>query len=197
MALLLCDNTVKNFPMEGYQIVKCCEIQSLKESFETFSKTNKTTVGVDNLQMENIIQEINMRKSRKANIVMFNVPESAGDNVQISDNETVKNILNIIDNSFNWSNVTMFRLGKIINKEKCRPIKVKLESKDIARLLMRGSKVLKQSKYAKVFIGSDLTPLQQDNRKKILREYNDRIANGENDIIIKYINNCPTIIKKN
>ena len=81
------------------------------------------------------------------------------------------------------------RLGKRAetSDEKPRPLKVVLPTEDAKLEVLKKAKNLKDKKEGglnTIFIYADLTPKQQESRKKLVAELKSRQANGETGLII-------------
>lgn len=86
--------------------------------------------------------------------------------------------------------IKIFRIGKY-DAGKSRRVKVCYETTGPAKLLLRNKDKL--PKDIKIF--SDQTPAQHKYLQELKDELSRRQANGESDIIIKYINGTPAITK--
>jgi hypothetical protein len=88
----------------------------------------------------------------------------------------------------------VYRLDKPTNKS--RPLRIVLPTlSEVFEILKVKRKLLNNTTFASVRISTDRTPLQQNYFKSVLSELKSRRDNGENDLIIKYFNNIPTISK--
>lgn len=104
-------------------------------------------------------------------------------------------ITNIIPN-VNMNNPQMHRLGKRF-PGKSRPIKLTLPNKADIPLLIKNNKTLQNNeKFRSVYIRPDQTVRQRDYFLTLRRELMERQKCGENDIMIKYRNGHPHIVKK-
>lgn len=156
----------------------------------------KAVANSHSVTIDEIVHEINDRKSRENNIVMFNIPEvepAGGD----GDTVTATNILNFVSGSrVRTDSMKCFRLGKAVNPGKCRPLKVVLGSAEERKIVLTNAKKLKDfSGPSKLFIARDLTIREMDTRNGIMSEYRTRRANGEN-ISLKYVSGMPRIIEQ-
>ncbi len=129
------------------------------------------------------VEELDQRKKRENNIVIFGLEESVGslDDMKRYDKEQIVSLagslevddLNIVDTR---------RLGKQMGK---RPLQVRFhDSKSKLNMIRRSKLLAKNAKYRRVFISPDLTRLQQSQRKEILNELSVRRENGE-DVVIR------------
>lgn len=141
---------------------------------------------------EQIIREVQERKKRENNIIIMGIAENDSSNIQerhIQDeNQVLQIISQIITNIPKPAKI--FRIGKY-SPGKSRKIKVCFDKPDTALLLLKSREKLPSN--IKIF--SDQTPAQLKYYLHIKEVLNHRIANGETDIKIKYVNGTPTIIK--
>lgn len=139
---------------------------------------------------ENIIHELHERVDRERNIIIVGIPEcrtnNADDSRAYDTNEVEKIINNLIEACPKPSKI--FRLGKY-NPTKNRNVKICFESSHTAKMLLRNKNKLQSG----IRIFSDQTPVQQNYLKNLKNELAHRIANGENDITIKYVKGTPKI----
>lgn len=143
---------------------------------------------------ENIILEIQERNIREKNIILVGVPECRSNNIEEGrnhDKAEVEKILNSLIEECPRPKKT-FRLGKY-NPQNNRKIKVCFESEQIAKLILRSRDKLQQG--YKIY--SDQTVNQQNYFKALKNELSQRIANGEQDIAIKYVRGTPKIVGSN
>lgn len=182
------------------------EIAALKQS--TLGNESKC------LLMEDVISEIEERKKRSNNIMIFKLPELATQNRQESeehDENAVNDILSQIQiahidpgtqgnrmsqtSSANNSNpicLRTFRIGKPTNSQP-RPLKVVLNNESaVLNVLRNKNPVCNQ---LKISISRDNTPSQQQALKEIRETLEKRKEEGEADITIRYINGSPKIVK--
>lgn len=141
---------------------------------------------------EQIIREIQERKKRECNIIIFGIPEQTSSNTHeriLNDETEVINIISSITKDIT-NPKKIFRIGKY-NPEKTRRIKVCFEKSDPAMILLRNKDKIPNN--IKLF--SDQTPSQQKFFQRVKSELTQRTNNGEKDLTIKYINGVPSIIK--
>nr|CAH7757456.1 unnamed protein product [Callosobruchus chinensis] len=171
------------------------EIKSLKEKCITSNCTK------DGFSMEEVIQEISERNERKRNIIILGVPEQ--DPVHDSatrvakDKTEVSNILRAVTPALAGLDVKPIRLGKP-TPGKHRLIKVTLKEDNQVIELLRAAKNLKGNPaYKSISIFPDRTPMQIDNYKKLKLELDQRTANGEQNLKIRYYKGSPRIVALN
>lgn len=149
----------------------------------------------NNIPQEKLFSEIMDRQSKARNIILFNVPEFSS----TIPADKCKDTSSFLSDLYNTIGVTirpdsMYRLGKPSNKP--RPLRLVLPTpNDVFEILKVKRKLLNNTKLASVRISSDRTVLQQNYFKSVLSELKSRRDNGENELIIKYFNNIPTISK--
>lgn len=198
-------------------VCNCCsaamdqfgDIKLLLESFKSEfrrelddfkSKFNEIKNNDDTL-FEEIITEVNERSKRKCNLVIFGLPEQE-QNIPPSQQESaekddISNILHIIRPNITLHDIKPVRVGRYC-EGKHRPIKIKFNSEQIVSDIVYNAKMLKTSRYnKKVSISFDRTPKQLSYYKKIKGELNTRLASGETNLKIKYVNGIPKIIALN
>lgn len=152
------------------------------------------------LDTEVIIQEVHERQKRASNFIIYSSSENVGDNKNtqvIADKELAKSILT--DIGISESVVQTFRLGKFdpTNKQLSRPIKVILNTPEAVSTVLRNAKKLKSiPRWSKLSISPDRTKMQTDLYKSIKEELKRRESSGESNLIIRYKNGIPTIVKQ-
>ncbi|CAC5367510.1 unnamed protein product [Mytilus coruscus] len=118
----------------------------------------------------NVLEEINERKSRENNLIVFGIPEIGDESKEVRDN-TDKEKLNELfkDCKIQLDKETVKRLGKF-NKEKLnRSILVKLPSAEPKITLYKNIHYIKQTQNTKkVGVSNDPNPSRKRAREKIL-----------------------------
>lgn len=113
--------------------------------------------------------ELEERKRRETNIVLFNLPEhnsSVGLTNKHADETDVKEISRCLGQE-SLNVVTLFRLGKKLDG-KIRPLKVVLDSKSERKFLLENAKFIEekvQENFKRVIISRDMTNAQRAERK--------------------------------
>ena len=147
------------------------------------------------LSCEETISELQERSKRGKNIILVGIPEIKNPNSTIRrDNdkdEAMKLIKTIYEDCPNPA--TVLRLGKY-NPNKDRSLKVCFEKKETAKYILKNKR---KHKSDKIRIYADQTQCQQQHMKKLQDELLSRQKNGEKDLIIKYVNDVPKIVKNN
>lgn len=138
------------------------------------------------LSEESVACELMERQKRSSNIVIFNMPES--DNDVNAAKQVFSNLINR-----NIDIQTASRVGKK-NKRGIRALKVILKDSVTAYELLRCKK--DPLKERGIYISADLTPSQRTHLNKVKAELSERKNNGEQNIMLKYVNNIPKIVIK-
>ena len=119
------------------------------------------------------VKELHEREVRKSNIVLFNIPESTSEDTDIRKEEDLRHVTELckilnVENNFG----KLIRLGK--KTEKDRPLKIVASDSSTANDLLRAAKNLanvdESSIYKKVGINRDLTFLEREERRALVRE---------------------------
>nr|CAI5826218.1 unnamed protein product [Callosobruchus analis] len=121
--------------------------------------------------------------------------DSADKNIRSeSQKAEVTKVLSYLSQSVTVSSVR--RIGRYdSNKNSSRPVKVTLASPVEVHELLRKTPMLKGSEaFKRISIFADKTPRQMEYYKKLKRELEERIGNGETNIKIKYWNGTPKIV---
>lgn len=155
------------------------ELSQMKKQYENNSVQS----------IEDICKEITERERRKKNIIFFNVSEPE------VDGQSDATILSQFLSSKNVGSIKIqqsMRLGKNTSK-KPRPLKVVCESQhDAFQLFSLRFNLPKNWR-----MSPDRTEAQREALFKVRSELENRKAQGEVDITIKFVNGVPTIIKSN
>ncbi|CAH1968479.1 unnamed protein product [Acanthoscelides obtectus] len=174
---------------------------SLQEEINALKSTRTDTAQISpSIDYEDIIQEIDDRQSRKKNLIIFGVQESADQsNAQkrAHDNEQVKKILQVLDRDVNADSIKPIRLGPI-KAGIMRPMKITLGDEDDVRACIKSASNLKRSNvFSRTSISFDHTPRQILNYKKLKQEMEERSARGEDGLKIEYVRGVPRIVSEN
>ena len=165
------------------------QIAALHDRVTTLESTPSNSMDNNNA-MNTLANEINDRKSRENNIILFNVPESTCPTRADTYSDDLQNVRLKLNNiKPNITVIKTIRLG--IKSDNPRPVKVILECSADAKYVLKNRNKLPHNRTK-----SDDTPLQQAYLKKIRDELNERIKNGEVDLTLKYINSTPKIVNK-
>lgn len=148
---------------------------------------------------EELIAEMTERSKRSKNIIIYGSSET-GDSrknqleLDVALTTSLLDKLNISEN-----NIQPQRLGKFdASKENSRPIKLSLQSPDTVHQIIKNFKKLKTSNvFSSITISFDRTPKQIEYYKLIKNNLNERLKNGENNLVIKYKHGIPVIQTEN
>lgn len=138
-----------------------------------------------------IIDELEDRRNREKNVIIFNLEEAEGENLsdrQSHESNKVTELISSIDDTVDLNNIKYVRLGKY-SLDKMRPLKVILSSKDDAL------KILKSRRKAgePLKINSDLTPMQRNHLSALRLQLEELNNNGANKAI-RYVKGKPQIV---
>lgn len=141
---------------------------------------------------EQLISEMQERKKRENNIIIVGICEQTSAKAQERMLKDENDVVNIISAACQGiaKPIKVYRIGKY-NPGKNRRIKICFDKPEPALTLLRNK--IKFPDNIKIY--SDQTPAQQKYFQSVKDELTQRIKAGENDIIIKYINGVPTIVK--
>ena len=153
------------------------ENRQLKEEMEDLKFGQKNTL----LQTAD---ELHARSLRVSNLILFGVPENSSGTIEDRKNHDTKFCETMfqelgIDENFD----DLYRIGKL-KPGSIRPLRLKCESVDQKRRILRSSKALKDNpEYRSVFVNPDRTPMQLENDKNLREELKRQRLDG-NDVII-------------
>lgn len=137
------------------------------------------------------LDEIEDRKTRSKNIILFNVPESQSPTQAqciADDTNRITGILNKVT-PLDANKIKLYRLGAK-RSDKTRPIKIEFGDESQAKFILQNRNVVSNE----VKIKCDQTLLQRKQLSDLRKELEDRLQGGEVNLTIKYINSCPKII---
>ncbi len=128
--------------------------------------------------------------SRKNCIIVHGLPEPSADTVDARKQDEYNNISDLL-HQVKCDEVSVnsyFRLGKIPDgpDAKPRPVRLTLVSEAQKDKILRNAKNLKGNRngFEKIYIHQDLTPIQRAARQKLVLELKQRIAQGQQNLII-------------
>lgn len=156
---------------------------------EDLNNQHKDSINSIGSDMEEWIAEMDERKKRSKNVILFNVRESQEtDIVKKVENDTniVKSILS--QRSLEIVPSKIIRLGRVRPNNSSRPLKIILNNPEEAKLLLKSNYPECQYQFR-----SDRTQKQMEYFKQIKETLNRRKSEGEHNIIIKYRNDVPYI----
>nr|CAI5824272.1 unnamed protein product [Callosobruchus analis] len=146
--------------------------------------------------MDAMISEINERRIKERNIIIYKLPmntEGSLEDKRQNDIQKVKQIINAISSEVDTSNISVKRLGRATG-DKLPPLKAVLRSREDVSLVLANKKKLKNMNFG-VQITTDKTELQRKQLKRVISELEQKKQSGSDDLYIKYINGNPVIAK--
>lgn len=172
--------------LEGIRLVPKLlqKIDSLEEKLNQLTDASVTLTPAAN--EEEITGEIMERQRRSCNVIIFNMDENGDDITKVN------KIFNDLINE-DVSVQTAVRVGKK-NKSGFRALKISLKDPVIASKIIRAKRTPLKSQ--NIYISADLTTNQRASLRKIQTDLEARKNNGEDGLVIKYVNGLPTIVKK-
>lgn len=171
------------------------ELDSLKSELKVVQSNqgNVNRADSDTVSSEKIIAEVEERQRRSYNLVLFNLPESGKntDIEQVADDvdRAQKTVLPDDTNNENLKIVSCSRLGKFTDG-KDRPLRITFACPQQATAVLKKYKRIRD-----LYLNRDLTRLQQNESFSVRSEFRDRKQKGEDDIVLKYSNGIPKIVK--
>lgn len=138
---------------------------------------------------DDVMHEISERQKRSCNLMIFNFPEKGE---QEDGNAAKALILDLTSDNIPIKSVS--RIGRK-NKNGYRSMRVTLHNAEDVRKVIRSKRNIDKSQ--KVFIDNDLTSQQRENLNNLKNEIKVRQQNGEQNLILKYVNGTPRIVSKN
>ncbi|CAG4996202.1 unnamed protein product [Parnassius apollo] len=163
-------------------------VTELQQQVQELRKNHINVVNLDT-----VINEIQERKNRSRNLIVFGIPESTANSPEERKSHDKDQVSKTITSLATPEPeiLTVIRLGKPVSKiEKPRPIKVVLANKHNAINVLKNKGKLPNS----VKVKADMTPYQRDQLRRLRGELAARTEKGEQNLTIKYINNIPKII---
>lgn len=146
---------------------------------------------------EETLMEINDRKKRQCNVILYGIAESPSSNIESKkkhDNQQIKHLLAEVYQEANFETIKFFRIG-VSKKNNSRPIKVIFPTADHAQIFSKRF----SDKYAKddgeISMSRDRTVKERNHLQKLREELVARKNGGEDDLTIRYINGVPSISK--
>lgn len=135
---------------------------------------------------EEVIVELREREKRACNVILFNL-QPDGD----------KSVLDVTNDIF--GKIPDFPKAKSCfrftsGRGAIKPIKVIFNDKSEALFVLRNK--VKLAPFG-LTVKNDCTAAQLEYLKRVRREIDNRIGNGESDITIRFVNEVPRIVKKN
>lgn len=162
------------------------KIEELTSRIECMEKSSVT-------KTEDLLQEIKLRKMKEKNFVIYNIQDSR--NPIAKDLQMVTALFENCDENppFALNEIKLQRIGKKFQQGKNRPIRVILPSPECVHWVFSKKKTLGDGN---INISSDQTKQQIDYYQTIKNDLQNRLAAGETNLTIKYLNGLPTIVSK-
>ena len=174
------------------------EVEILKDKY-TQELSTKEKHEVQQLDVEKVIAEIQNRKHRENNLIIYNVVESKASTPKeknSNDLTKINSVLSTLPNIENNSIIKIERLGKpTSNNNKPRPIKVHLRDKIDVYYILKNKKQLRIDGNP-IRLTTDQTIMQRNYLSSIKQKLQQFKDDGDDSKTIKYISNIPTIINK-
>lgn len=148
-------------------------------------------------QSDNLLQttlvELEERRRRSANVLLFNVPEASSSNSQTARDEDMSYISALLGElapDLVGSVRRAYRLGRTVSL-KPRPLKVLLDSPASAsRLHFR----VRRERPSQISASFDQTPLQRQFLERTRAELRSRLEGGESNLTIKFVSGAPRVV---
>lgn len=166
------------------------EIADVRRRFSVDSGAGPVSLSGD------VFAELHDRDRRRNNFIIFGQPDTNTEPNANNDKATAMDIITntIHNNQIEPNAIRVFRLGKFM-MGKSRPIKVVCGSPGIASKVLSNAKCLKnKANLSHLSLSSDKTPMQLKEYREVKQCLDDRIAAGETNLRIKYINGSPRVI---
>lgn len=167
------------------------EVESLRDKVATIESdlVSKARPRLD----EEAIREVADRTRRASNLILRGLPEpTTTDDLETQELDSVCQILRCVDPTSVSSIVSVHRIGQ--PRSNPRPVKVCFSNSGVPTILLRNKAKLSTSRFKKVSIADDKTPLQLKQLSELRKELHRRQENGEKDCTIKYVNGIPSIV---
>ncbi|KAF6203362.1 hypothetical protein GE061_003780 [Apolygus lucorum] len=145
------------------------------------------------LNVEDSMAEIEERRRRASNVILFDIPESAtADAVGAAgdDLRAIEEALSKLKPEFSGLVDRFFRIGRV-NQDKVRPLKVIFDSPSTATKVLATNRATHPRLLS---ISSDKTPTQQAYLTKLRNTLKSRMEAGENNLTIRYVSGVPRIV---
>lgn len=137
------------------------------------------------------LDEMEDRKTRSKNIILFNVPESQSIVQAQCITEDINCVTDILSKvtTINKNNIKLYRLGAK-RRDITRPIKMEFSEPSQVKSILQNRRDIPDH----IKIKCDQTVLQRKQLSDLRKELEDRMKNGEVNLTIKYINSSPKIV---
>ncbi|VDI18485.1 Hypothetical predicted protein [Mytilus galloprovincialis] len=137
-----------------------------------------------------VLEEINERKTRENNLIIFGITENESENKQERIEHDVENIVQLFKDAkitLDIENIRKTqRLGKYDKEKTNRPLLVHLKSIDSKLTLFRNMHYIRSyPKYQKVNVSNDLTKSEREEEKRLWAEAKKLQENNSGDFLFK------------
>lgn len=139
---------------------------------------------------ESIISEVIDRQARSRNLIIFNAPESDGNNED--DLSLTKSVFLVL--TPNITPAIVSRLGQKSSKPRSLKVTLHMPS-DIFIVLKNKHKLRTSPIYGSIRISPDRTIMQRNQLRNIIGKIEERKAASESNLVMKFIKGVPTISK--
>ena len=160
------------------------DISDNKEKMATMSKDMEDLKNKENTSAstDDVFKEIDLRESKKANLMIFSLPEPDNSLPSLekkdSDMEAVNNISSFLGVNLNSDTDIKFIYRVGVVGEKPRPLSLGLRNANHKDdILKRAWRLAKNSKYQNISLAPDLTPQQVRCEKKLQSEADEKNKN--------------------
>lgn len=148
-----------------------------------------------------VLHETFEREKCASNVLAYGVPESSSESPsqRITDDKCALERILLLFNCPIPQSIRLIRLGKL-GQNGVRPLKIFCGSKEVALKLLNTFNEHKRSGSSIPLdfrIARDKTQLQRQQLKSCHQELDNRCANGENDLCIRFVNGLPKVQTKN
>ena len=140
-------------------------------------------------KMEGKIEEKTEHEKRKANMVIWNIPESKKTDPKEEKEDDEKNVLDILNKTSIISTENISKIERLGRKsDRPRLVKVIVKTTDMKDKIMKNQRKINEGESDKknfIYINHDLTPAEREQGKKLREELKRRIGEGETNIGIR------------
>lgn len=161
-------------------------------------KSNTGCNASASFETDEVVSEIAERQRRSRNVMIFGVAEAQGSGAEerkAADNQFVTTLF-----SFLGSNVTVVKVLRVgtFTQDRKRPLKVVVNSEGDVLNIIRGARRLRENvDYRGVSVSFDRTPRQISQYKEVKRQLDNRKADGERNLKLRYVSGVPKIVHLN
>jgi len=198
------DQAVGGIAPDGSEIYNTCSEERVREIVRELGEKDKSEQASGGIHVDNtkenssdkrdssLLKEINDRKSRECNIILYRVPESESQEsvARVSDDlELVKALFNILDLNDEEildpkKPIRLGRKNEIVGNP--RPVLIKVKSREDVDRIMRNARKLKNSvnPYKKIIIAHDMTKTERENAKALSIKAKEK-SSGEDQYVVR------------